>query len=103
MVGGRIPSAVSAGRSAGAFEECSNFHLWRATGFWVAIDVMMAVTRQVPREDPRARRAMTENGFYVIYAPDSIRGERCACNWGELDSRHELMRESDPDNAVAPW
>jgi alkanesulfonate monooxygenase SsuD/methylene tetrahydromethanopterin reductase-like flavin-dependent oxidoreductase (luciferase family) len=26
------------------------------------------VTRQVPREDPRARRAMTENGLYVIYA-----------------------------------
>jgi hypothetical protein len=26
------------------------------------------VTRQIPREDPRARRAMTENGVYVIYA-----------------------------------
>jgi len=28
-----------------------------------------AVTRQPPRENPRARRGMTENGFYVIYAP----------------------------------
>jgi hypothetical protein len=27
-----------------------------------------AVTRQTPREDPKARRATTENGFYVIYA-----------------------------------
>ncbi len=27
-----------------------------------------AVTRQIPREDPRARRAMTEKGFHVIYA-----------------------------------
>jgi hypothetical protein len=68
MVGGRIPSAVSAGTSAGAFEECSNFHLSRATGFWVAIDVMMAVIRQVSGEDPRARRAMSENEFYVVYA-----------------------------------
>jgi hypothetical protein len=25
--------------------------------------LLPAVTRQVPREDPRARRAMTENGF----------------------------------------
>ena len=30
-------------------------------------DLVRAVTRQVPREDPRARRAMTENGFHVIY------------------------------------
>ena len=28
----------------------------------------LAVTRLVPKEDPRARRAMTENGVYVIYA-----------------------------------
>ncbi len=30
--------------------------------------LLRAVTRQVPKEDPRARRAMTENGVYVIYA-----------------------------------
>jgi Aconitase family (aconitate hydratase) len=29
----------------------------------------MAVTRQTPGEAPRARRVMTENGRYVIYAP----------------------------------
>jgi hypothetical protein len=33
------------------------------------LTLAFAVTRLVPREDPRARRAMTENGFYVIYAP----------------------------------
>lgn len=27
-----------------------------------------SVTRQIPREDPQARRAMSENGRYVIYA-----------------------------------
>ena len=27
-----------------------------------------SLTRQTPGEDSRARRAMTENGFYVIYA-----------------------------------
>ena len=29
---------------------------------------VISVTRQLPREDPQARRAMTENGCYVIYA-----------------------------------
>ena len=26
-----------------------------------------AVIRQIPGEDPRTKRAVTENGFYVIY------------------------------------
>ena len=34
------------------------------------------VTRQVPREDPRARRAMTENGLYVSCAL-----QRCGDPW----------------------
>ena len=29
--------------------------------------------RAVTREDPRARRAMTENGCYVVYAPFGIK------------------------------
>ncbi len=47
-------------------------HLCRCTGYQGMVDAVLAlvaVTRQVPREDPRARRAMTENGVYVIYAP----------------------------------
>jgi hypothetical protein len=32
------------------------------------IDAFVAVTKKTPGEDPRARRAVTENRFYVIYA-----------------------------------
>ena len=42
----------------------------------ISSDSSEAVTRQVPREDPRARRAMTENGRYVIYARWMIRAAR---------------------------
>ena len=38
-----------------------------------------AVTRQIPRADPRARRVMTENVFYVIYALRLVADKSAAC------------------------
>ncbi len=49
------------------------------------LTLAFAVTRLVPREDPRARRAMTENGFYVIgstgFRVGRDRGPRSGSRW----------------------
>jgi len=38
-----------------------------------ALEMALAVPRQTTRPGPRARRVMTDNGFYVIYAPARTR------------------------------
>ncbi len=43
------------------FDQCAS----RVAAAFSASGLGEAVTRQVPREDPRARRAMTENGFML--------------------------------------
>ena len=52
------------------------------------------MTRQVPREDPLAKRAMTENGSYLLYAQalglrslQSLLQQESALGGGDMPSR----------------
>ena len=53
----------------------------------------LSVTRQTPGEPPRARRAITDNGFCVIYALDRK-------HWGE--ERNDITRKNVIDFLAEP-